>query len=540
MPKPLAEVFAVQAWPRAFFGRGRLVLLCFSLLLSAPMPVFAQSNGVTPESLFAAAKVLFGTTEAPYETSELGALKGTRDILDRIVADFPASDIAVQILVQETIDGLDVAQLDADIARLSEPKPSPVSDAPPEAPQTQPPEIEARKIEEPVEAEAPGTTPEALLAQARKLANATNAPFDFSEVEKLLQANRLLERIVKNHPSSDLAVRIVVEDNIEGFDIAALKASLAKVQSSFSRLNAPAATEDDLSVSAANTPQSGASGETVASKPAQTAPQPDVIEGLPRIGKCYVGKSEAASAGIIVVEVRIDREGNVSTMPKLIDPLTPTSAQRTVFVQVSSALDACAPYGGSAAGMHWLTASASEILLIETFEDDASGSGPAPSLAAMLGTSTDPASLSAMGDPGLAGVEWAPASRETQAALELTRKDVAEIQARLTALGYDPNGVDGSAGEGTRTALANWQETLGMPGTGYLDEAQHAALLRHSEVGFTEWKLDEKNLEALERASAAKKASSKKKSSRKLPPGYFWYKGRMCRKVWGNSVYSCK
>ena len=43
---------------------------------------------------------------------------------------------------------------------------------------------------------------------------------------------------------------------------------------------------------------------------------------------------------------------------------------------------------------------------------------------------------------------------------------VTEIQRRLTELGYDPNGIDGSFGDGTAAALRAFQERNGLSGTG--------------------------------------------------------------------------
>lgn len=52
----------------------------------------------------------------------------------------------------------------------------------------------------------------------------------------------------------------------------------------------------------------------------------------------------------------------------------------------------------------------------------------------------------------------------------------AEVQARLSALGYDPKGVDGKFGSGARAAISRWQGDNGLAPTGYLNAEQLARL----------------------------------------------------------------
>lgn len=52
----------------------------------------------------------------------------------------------------------------------------------------------------------------------------------------------------------------------------------------------------------------------------------------------------------------------------------------------------------------------------------------------------------------------------------------AEVQARLSALGYDPRGVDGKFGSGARAAISRWQGDNGLAATGYLNAEQLARL----------------------------------------------------------------
>ncbi|MBL0373160.1 peptidoglycan-binding protein [Rhizobium sp. KVB221] len=69
----------------------------------------------------------------------------------------------------------------------------------------------------------------------------------------------------------------------------------------------------------------------------------------------------------------------------------------------------------------------------------------------------------------------------------LDREQRHEIQGRLTSLGYDTFGSDGSFGPNTRTAISNWQQENGAPVSGYLSDDQVAQIRKLSEVAYAEW-----------------------------------------------------
>jgi hypothetical protein len=62
-----------------------------------------------------------------------------------------------------------------------------------------------------------------------------------------------------------------------------------------------------------------------------------------------------------------------------------------------------------------------------------------------------------------------------------------EIQGRLTSLGYDTAGTDGSFGPRTRTAITGWQQDNGAPISGYLSGDQIEQIRKMSEVSYAEW-----------------------------------------------------
>ncbi len=70
----------------------------------------------------------------------------------------------------------------------------------------------------------------------------------------------------------------------------------------------------------------------------------------------------------------------------------------------------------------------------------------------------------------IADIEAAPA-REAEAreqALSLSRDDRREIQRALTLLEYDPRGIDGIFGPGSRAALTRFQQANGLEATGFV------------------------------------------------------------------------
>ncbi len=59
-----------------------------------------------------------------------------------------------------------------------------------------------------------------------------------------------------------------------------------------------------------------------------------------------------------------------------------------------------------------------------------------------------------------------------EASLNLTRDERRAIQRDLTILNFDPRGIDGVFGRGTRAAITAWQGRNGFPQHGYLDRDQ--------------------------------------------------------------------
>jgi peptidoglycan hydrolase-like protein with peptidoglycan-binding domain len=92
---------------------------------------------------------------------------------------------------------------------------------------------------------------------------------------------------------------------------------------------------------------------------------------------------------------------------------------------------------------------------------------------ARAGLSNTPRETSAPADAAIATDE---ATQETEDRIGLTKTKRREVQRGLTRLGFDTK-VNGKFDESTRAVIARWQEEHGYPATGFLNTAQHKALL---------------------------------------------------------------
>jgi len=112
---------------------------------------------------------------------------------------------------------------------------------------------------------------------------------------------------------------------------------------------------------------------------------------------------------------------------------------------------------------------------------DALSEPPAAPAATTL--ATPPAGGAVAAPPQATG----PSPEGVEAALGLTLEDRASVQVRLSMLGYDPRGVDGVFGAGSRAAIREWQDDEGFAATGYLDLDQIARLVADTEADYQAW-----------------------------------------------------
>jgi peptidoglycan hydrolase-like protein with peptidoglycan-binding domain len=70
------------------------------------------------EGLFQAAKIIHDTAQQQDGELRLISLEQSKAILDQIVVDYPATDLAVRVLLEDTIEGLNVGALNAELESL--------------------------------------------------------------------------------------------------------------------------------------------------------------------------------------------------------------------------------------------------------------------------------------------------------------------------------------------------------------------------------------------------------------------------------------
>jgi peptidoglycan hydrolase-like protein with peptidoglycan-binding domain len=70
-------------------------------------------------------------------------------------------------------------------------------------------------------------------------------------------------------------------------------------------------------------------------------------------------------------------------------------------------------------------------------------------------------------------------TQQSEDQVGLTRAKRLDVQRRLTKLGFDTK-ANGKFDDATRDAISRWQEQHGYPKTGFLNTAQHQALLDES------------------------------------------------------------
>lgn len=87
-----------------------------------------------------------------------------------------------------------------------------------------------------------------------------------------------------------------------------------------------------------------------------------------------------------------------------------------------------------------------------------------------------------------------------EAALKLNREARRDVQRDLSLLGFNPRGIDGVFGPGSRTAISAHQRSLGLPETGFLSAEQLRILRRDAAVRAEELEREAQDRRALEEA----------------------------------------
>ncbi|TNF59841.1 MAG: hypothetical protein EP307_09635 [Rhodobacteraceae bacterium] len=230
-----------------------------------------------------------------------------------------------------------------------------------------------------------------IFRGAQALFAAAQAKPEEERLEDYRAIRRLLDLIVEDHPASDLAVRILLQETIEGVDIATIDDALA------------AATTNGTAEQGGTREPALSAGPASTSEPSATLPNFFGTAAPPAM------TPDAGQAAPGAAEERLSALPHAA--PTLTEPQLPIE----------------------------------------------------------------------------------PATEDAEKQLQLGRQDIRDIQARLSVLGFDPNGIDGLAGRGTREAIRSWQLSAGLAQTGFMSGRQLDLLRNTSEQALQVWLRDPGN-----------------------------------------------
>jgi hypothetical protein len=366
------------------------------------------------------------------EATDDKVLRDIRDILDAITEDFPASDIAVKILFQDTIDGLDVAALD----------------------------------------------------------------------RRLLEVNGFVADSEVTNPSVDTGpTNLDVETAIADDSVAGE--------------NETAKSDEDPSIDegTAEPAISETLNEAQIVQPVFTAARfnpslfsTDVMEMAEELHYCYIRGSLEGGSEKLAILFTVADSGQLDGDTKVKNGADLTGSAQRTYQNALIAIKNCGPYP--------------QRFSDRRYEAEFDGLG-----------------LTGLAFVNTVETQWAPASKASFAALKLDRKAIAEIQARLDANGFDPNGVDGIMGKGSRSAVSAWQLSQRIPATGYLDMRQLEKLNEVTGAGFALWLQNAKNKAMLEKASRPPPKATPRRTTRtttRRSSSRGWYRnnrGLYCRRL---------
>ena len=318
-------------------------------------------------------------------------------------------------------------------------------------------------------------TVESVIVKLRAVQEAEAA-----SVDQLGEAVANVQRIVDDFPASDAAVSILLGEPYDGI-----------VFSSFAQ-RLQAASENE-----AVTQQTEVQADTNIS--------------------CLLAAMPGRSKINLVVGFATNANGRLSNLPELVEPANPGSDVRLEYLKVASALEVCAPYESAAEGASYK--------LSMTDEGGLSFVPVTPSLVeSILGQRVAAEAV----------VKLHLGSEETERLLGLNRQAIRDIQARLLVIGYDPNGIDGVLGRGTRSAIRVWQGSVGTTTTGFLNANQLNVLKNESQAALTQWLQVQRNANLY---NPPKRATTPRQTNR-LRNGWFRDRnGKYCRKTRIGLVY---
>ncbi len=240
---------------------------------------------------------------------------------------------------------------------------------------------------------------------------------------------------------------------------------------------------------------------------AQTRAQKSIITQLlwQSLLRCYVAPADRiASDDEVVLRVELNTNGDISNLPDLMSPVTLSKGERGLLREATAAIIDCTPIisGGGEKSIYGrfdmvinreglsltnVDAYVGKADVIPTL-DSLEIAEPDSVLVEVTG-SQETVSIEgpAEATPAAERIKGKPATLAIENELELTRTDRREIQRRLVLLDYNTRGVDGVFGNGSRTAIREWQYDNDQPNSGFIDLNQLVLLREMSQEKYEVW-----------------------------------------------------
>ncbi|MCV2891238.1 peptidoglycan-binding domain-containing protein [Ruegeria aquimaris] len=305
-----------------------------------------------------------------------------------------------------------------------------------------------------------------LFAQAKSLYSGSET--SYSDLEQMQQ---IFDQIVEQYPESDLAVGILLQDTVDGLDLASF------------------AQQIEASVPEQSEIGSDNRRNTIFDQ-----------EVAPEAAVCIATALDGIGENKLSIRVELDAGGSVSGIPELIEPNEPDTSARKLFLSAVGAIDSCAPYSIGEAGRRFVVTIVKDaVVIVEDFVEVIRAPGATlPSRSQQYPTNTDapPVFLPAPGnlaesdapnDLQASANVPNPGNQHSEDALQLKKADRRELQHRLRLSGHNPGGADGVFGSKSRQAISSWQRENRILPTGYFNEGQLELLKTQTEIAYQEY-----------------------------------------------------
>jgi hypothetical protein len=240
---------------------------------------------------------------------------------------------------------------------------------------------------------------------------------------------------------------------------------------------------------------------------AQSRAQKSIITQLlwQSLLRCYVAPTNRiASDDEVVLRVELNTRGDIANLPDLMSPATLSKGERGLLREATAAVIDCTPIisGGGEKSIYGrfdmvINREGLSLTNVDAYVGKADVIPTLDSLEiadtdSVLVEITEPEETASVEEPTevvptVEPTRGRPATLAIENELGLTRTERREIQRRLVLLDYNTRGVDGVFGNGSRTAIREWQRDNDQPSSGFIDLNQLVLLREMSQEEYEVW-----------------------------------------------------